>query len=289
MNTQHPLNEHQHQMNKHQLAALEHEGELASGLVGEALAVTASLFRHAGSEVRRVVDLGSGPGVGTGALVMTFPDATVVAVDNSAAMLQRAAARAAGLGHADRVETRLLDLDGDLRSLGSCDLAWAAMSIHHAHDEVATLRALRSLIAPLGLLCVLERAEPMSVRCVDELGRAGIWDRLAEAHGRWFEHMRPRLPGAMKAEVYASMLAEAGLDVVIDRQLARNVEVPRDPRLHEFIAELLRKSLTNLAPFAAEDDLQALRELLEAPPSPGRWEGAQVTISRKLFIAAATS
>lgn len=276
-------------MQDHQLAALEHEGELSSGLAEEALAVTARLFHDAGSQVRRVVDLGCGPGVGTAALVKTFPDATVVAVDNSSAMLERTAARAAGPGHAGRVETRLLDLDGDLRSLGRCDLAWAAMSIHHAHDEVATLRALRSLVAPLGLLCVLERAEPLSVRSADELGRPGIWDRLAEAHQRWFEHMRPRLPGATKAEFYPSMLAEARLDVVIDRPLTRNVEVPRDPTMQQFIAGVLRRSLTDLVPFASEDDLDALRELLEAPSSPDRWEGAQVTISRKMFIAAATS
>ena len=277
-------------MHDRQLSALEYEGELSSGLAEEALAVTARLFDDAESRVRRVVDLGCGPGVGTAALVKTFPAAMVVAVDNSAAMLERTAARAAGLGHADRVETRLLDLDGDLRSLGRCDLAWAAMSIHHAHDEVATLRALRSLIAPLGLLCVLERAEPLSVRCADELGRPGIWDRLAEAHGRWFEHMRPRLPGAMNAEVYPSMLAEAGLNVVIDRPLTRNVEVPRDPMMHQFIAGVLRRSLTNLAGFAGEDDLRARQELLsEAPSSPDRWEGAEVRISRKMFIATAAS
>ncbi len=101
--------------------------------------------------------------------------------------------------------------------------------------------------------------------------------------------MRPRLPGALRAEIYPSMLAEAGLDVVIDRPLTRNVEVPRDPMMHQFIAAVLRRSLTNLAAFAAEDDLEALRELLEASSSPDRWEGAQVTISRKVFIAAATS
>ncbi len=276
-------------MHEHQHMALRHEGELSSGLTEEALAVAARLFDDAGSEVRRVVDLGCGPGVGTGALVRTFPGATVVAVDNSPAMVEQAAARAAGLQHADRVETRLLDLDGDLQSLGHCDLVWAAMSIHHAHDEVATLRALRSLIAPLGLLCVLERAEPLSARCTDELGRPGIWDRLAEAHHRWFEHMRPRLPGAMKAEAYPSMLAEAGLDVVVDRPLECNVEVPRDPIMHQFVADVLQKSLTDLAAFADEDDLAALRGLLEAPASPDRWDGARVTISRRLFIAAPAS
>jgi trans-aconitate methyltransferase len=276
-------------MHEHRLAALEHEGELSSGLTEAALAVTARLFQDAGSQVRRVVDLGCGPGVGTGALVRTFPDATVVAVDNSPAMLARATARAAALAYADHVETRLLDLDGDLRSLGRCHLVWAAKSIHHAHDEVATLRALRSLIAPLGLLCVLERAEPLSVTGADELGRPGIWDRLAEAQQRWFEHARPHLPGAMKAEAYPSMLAEAGLDVVIDRPLTRTVEVPRDPLMHQFIAEVLRRTLTDLVAFAAEDDLAALRQLLDARSSADRWDGAHVTISRKLFVAAATS
>ena len=154
-------------MRDHQLSALEHEGELSSGLSEEALADIVRLFDDAGSRVRRVADLGCGPGVGTGALVRTFPAATVVAVDNSVTMLEQTAARAARLGYADRVETRLLDLNGDLQSLGRCDLAWAAMAIHHAHDEVATLRALRSLITPVGFLCILERAQPLSVRCAD--------------------------------------------------------------------------------------------------------------------------
>jgi trans-aconitate methyltransferase len=272
----------------HQHAALEHEGELSSGVAQEALAITARLFDDADTRVGRVVDLGCGPGVGTTALARTFPDATVVAVDNSPAMLERTAARAAGLGQAGRVETRVLDIDGDLGSLGCCDLVWAAMSIHHAHDEVATLRALRSMVAPAGLLCVLERADPLSARCAGELGRPGIWERLAEAHRRWYESMRPHLPGAMKAEDYPAMLAEAGLEVVVGRSLTRIVAVPRDPAMHQFVAGVLGASVRNLAAFAAEDDLEALRGLLdEDPPSPRRWEGAAVTVSRKLFVARA--
>lgn len=273
-------------MDAHHHAALEHEGELSSGLAEEAIALAARLFDEAKAEVLRVVDLGCGPGVGTGALLEAFPGATVVAVDESPVMLERAAARAAGLGHSGRIETRQLDLNGELGSLGSCDLAWAGMSIHHARDEVTTLRTVRTLIAPLGLLCVLERAEPLFVRLADEVGRAGIWDRLEEARRQWFEHMRDRLPGAMKAEAYPSMLAAAGLDVVIDRPLTGIVEVPRDPAMHEFIAGVLRRSLTDLAAFADEADLEALRRFLdEAPPAPGRWSGLQVTTSRKLFVA----
>lgn len=275
-------------MHDHHHAALEHEGELSSGLAEEAIALTAGLLDDAGPEVRRILDLGCGPGVGTAALAEAFPDATVVAVDESAVMLGRAVARVAGLGYAARVETHQLDLNGDLSSLGRCDLAWAAMSIHHANDEVSTLRAVRSLIVPLGLLCVLERAEPMFVRFADELGRTGIWDRLEEARRRWFEHKRDRLPGAMKADAYPSMLAAAGLEVIIDRPLTGTVEVPR--AMQKFVIGVLRGSLTDLSSFADEADLEALRRLLaEASLSPERFNAVQVTTSRKLFVARSAS
>ncbi|CAA9513218.1 MAG: hypothetical protein AVDCRST_MAG67-2929 [uncultured Solirubrobacteraceae bacterium] len=152
-----------------------------AGLVEEAIAVCAGLLGDAGAQVRRVIDLGCGPGVGTALLAQAFGSASVLAVDGSRAMLERAEARATRLGHAGRVETRQLDLDEDLASLGRCDLAWAAMAVHHAGDEVATLRRIRSLLDPRGLLCVLERADPTFIRFADDLGHPGIWNRLEAA------------------------------------------------------------------------------------------------------------
>ncbi|HEY6889470.1 MAG TPA: methyltransferase domain-containing protein, partial [Solirubrobacter sp.] len=140
--------------------ALEVEGELTAGLAAEAIALCADRFEAAGATVRRVIDLGCGPGVGTALLAEAFPSATVVAVDGAAAMLARAEARAARRGVASRIEARQLDLDGDLQALGECDLAWAAMAIHHAGDEIATLGRIRELLRPRGLVCVLERADP---------------------------------------------------------------------------------------------------------------------------------
>ena len=273
-------------MHDHWPAALEREGELSAGLMDDVLAIAERLFDGREAAVRRVVDLGSGPGVGTVALARAFPQAAIIAVDNSPAMLDLVAARAADGGHARRVETAQLDLDGDLGTLGPADLVWAAMSIHHASDEVATLRALRSLIEPDGLLCILERSDPLSVACTDDLGRPGLWDRLAEAMRQWFEHVRPRMPGAMKAEVYPAMLAAAGLHILVDCSLTRAVSAPSDPLTHEFIAGVLARSVTNLEGFAAEDDLRALRVLVdEAPSSRDAWAGAEVTISRKVYIA----
>ncbi|MCZ4493474.1 MAG: SAM-dependent methyltransferase, partial [Conexibacter sp.] len=70
-------------------AALEVEGQLASGLAAEAIALCADWFAARGRTVQRVVDIGSGPGVDTARLAERFPSATVVAADGSTAMLAR--------------------------------------------------------------------------------------------------------------------------------------------------------------------------------------------------------
>lgn len=272
-------------------ALLEVEGELSLGLVEEAIAVCAGLFDDAGVQVRRVIDLGCGPGVGTALLARAFRSASVLALDGSRAMLERAEARAARLGHAGRVETRRLDLDEDLASLGRCDLAWAAMAIHHADDEVATLRRIGSLVDPSGLVCVLERADPAFIRFAEDLGHPGIWDRLEAARAEWFESVRDRMPGAMNAEAYPAMLAAAGLHLVVHRTLVGTLEAPPDAATHGFIAGQLERTVGDLASVAAESDLHALRRFVErTPPFPdGRWHGATITSSRKLLIARPTA
>jgi trans-aconitate methyltransferase len=265
-------------------AALEVEGELASGLAAEAIELCADRFADQGRTVERVVDIGSGPGVDTARLAERFPSATVVAADGSAAMLARAEARAKRLGLADRVETCAVDLNGDLQIVGSCDLAWSAMAIHHAEDEVATLSRIRELLRPQGLVCLLERAAPMSVRLADDLGRPGIWERLEAARSEWSERARPRLPGALNAERYPSMLASAGLDVVTSRTLTNTVTAPEDPATREFLGAHLRATARNVADFADAGDVEALVAIVDASRD-ARWDRVTVTSSRKLFIA----
>ncbi len=272
-------------------ALLEVEGELSLGLVEEAITVCAGLFDDAGVQVRRVIDLGCGPGVGTALLTQAFRSASVLAVDGSRAMLERAEARATRLGHAGRVESRQLDLNEDLASLGRCDLAWTAMAIHHADDEVATLQRIRSLLDSRGLVCVLERADPTFIRFADDLGHPGIWNRLEAARGEWFESVRDRMPGAMNAEAYPSMLAAAGLHLVVDRTLVGTLEAPPDAATNQFIAGQLERTVRDLASVATETDLHALRTFVQRmPPSTeGRWHGASITSSRKLLIARPTA
>jgi trans-aconitate methyltransferase len=261
-------------------AALEVEGELSSGLAAEAIGCCAERFADEGRTVERIVDLGSGPGVGTTLLAASFPAALVVAADGSPVTLARAEARAERHGLAHRISARVVDLDGDLQILGSCDLAWSAMAVHHAEDEVATLRRIRDLVRPQGLVCLLERADPMSIRLADDLGRPGIWDRLDEARGAWLR-ARPTLPGAPHAEHYPSLLASAGLDVVVARTLTDTVAAPGDPATRTVLGEQLRASVRHVADFADAADVEAVAE----GSRHARWDGVTVTSSRRLFVA----
>lgn len=186
-------------------AALEADGELAAGLTDQAIALCTDLLDLDSTEVRRVVDVGCGPGVATSSLAEAVGSAMVVAVDRSPVMLARTADREARHGVSARVEPRSLDLNSDLHALGAFDLVWAALALHHADDEPAAMRSFGMLVRPQGLLCLIERADPIVVRFARDLGRPDIWDRIRSAQSEWFEHARPALLGTTNVASYADI------------------------------------------------------------------------------------
>lgn len=131
---------------------LEREGLDLLGVVTTAATWSGQLA----GPVRRVVDIGSGPGVGSCELARCFPDAHVVAVDASPSMLERAVERARSLGLDDRVWTHLAELPSGLDGLGPADIAFASMSLHHMPDPGEALDAIRRLLTDDGLLVVIE-------------------------------------------------------------------------------------------------------------------------------------
>lgn len=136
---------------------LEREGEFVRPLHDELVdSIRAALGVH---PVRRVLDLGSGPGVATTLLAEAFPAARATAADASAPLLELAAARADRLGLSDRVETQLVDLEGSLDVLvadGPADVVWASMVLHHVDGLAHTLARIRDLLAPGGVLALVE-------------------------------------------------------------------------------------------------------------------------------------
>ena len=243
-------------------AYTELQGDVLGALAADAVAVLAEEVRRQDLEVRRVLDIGCGPGVATVDLARQFPAARVVAVDGSAAMLARAAARVTRFGVADRVETLLAELPGGLGPLERAEVVWASMVVHHVGDETAALRQIQEVLAPGGVLALVERARPLRVRPAG--ADTGLWDRLDAAGEHWFAGMRAALPDAAPSADYPLMLAGAGLDVVADEVLTLDLDGPLDGPGRRFAHEHLTHTRTRLEGHAEPADLAALDELLAA-------------------------
>ena len=244
-------------------ADTELEGEVFLDLLGRAVSVLAAACAASGIRVRRVLDLGCGPGVATCLLAEQFSGATVVAVDGSPAMLERATARARRLGVASRVETRLAEFPAGLGTLGPADVAWVSMALHHLGNESDALRLIRELLAPAGLLALVERADPLRPLLGTDLGRPGIWDRLDSAWEAWFSDMRAGLPGATESDDYPTMLRAGGFEVLADEIITDVVAAPLDASARRVTQRYLQGIQERLAGFADAADLGAL-DLLTA-------------------------
>jgi SAM-dependent methyltransferase len=212
--------------------------------------------------VARVLDIGSGPGVGTCALAEHFPGAQVVAVDSSMAMLERTVERAAARGLAVRVGTHLADLADGLEGLEPADLIWASMSLHHVGDGVGALRALRDLLQPEGLIVIVEMARPMRV-LPESLGLAGLVDRLDRAGEDWFGSMRAGLRGSVPSEDLPAMVHAAGLDMVGSRRASVRLDPPLSDDARRLALGHLRRLQTQLGERLDDDDQRTLEVLTD--------------------------
>ncbi|MEV6973444.1 methyltransferase domain-containing protein [Kitasatospora sp. NPDC093806] len=243
-------------------AHLEREAEIQAPAVTEATRWLRGLA--SGAPVGRVLDVGSGPGVIAGLLADAFPDAEVVAVDQSAALLERARTRSGG-----RVGVRQADLPGDFGTLGAADLIWSGNAIHHLGDQQAALTALAGTLRPGGLLAVAERGLPVRFLPRDlGLGRPGLQARLDAAHEEVFAAMRADIPGSVATvEDWPAMLAEAGLVLAGSRTFLVDHPAPLDLPARAYLHVQLSRRRDQLGGLLDAGDLAVLDALLdrEAP------------------------
>ncbi|MFF8770120.1 class I SAM-dependent methyltransferase [Kitasatospora sp. NPDC015120] len=216
--------------------------------------------------VRRVLDVGSGPGVIAGLLADAFPAAEVVAVDQSAALLERARTRSAG-----RVATLRADLPEDFGTLGGADLVWSGNAIHHLGDQQAALTALAATLRPGGVLAVAERGLPARYLPRDlGLGRPGLQARLDAAHEETFAAMRAAVPGTVAVvEDWPAMLAAAGLVPAGSRTFLVDHPAPLDTPVREFLHVQLTRRREQFAGLLDDADLAALDALLDRDAPTG--------------------
>jgi len=160
---------------------LDLEAAISGSMTEEALnAATAALD----AEPTRIVDLGAGTGAGTLALAERFPSAHVDSLDISTDLLSKLDKAATSAGVTDRVDTHLVDLDGDWSRVvpPQVDLIWASMSLHHVQNPDQVLRRAFTALRPGGALVVSEMTGALSYEPEDlNSGVAGLGGRVIAA------------------------------------------------------------------------------------------------------------
>ncbi|ARF72399.1 SAM-dependent methyltransferase [Kitasatospora albolonga] len=247
---------------------------------------------------RRIVDLGCGTGAGTFALLDRFPEAHVTAVDTSAAHLQRVREKACARGDEGRVRTVQADLDAaDWPDLGTPDLVWASASMHHMADPGRALRTVHGLLAPGGLLAVVELSGfPRFLPADAPEDRPGLEDRCHEVSARFHaEHVPhrgadwgPVLTGAgFTVEDEHVITVDTGRTDGAEGVRADRTEGARAEAVRAYALSSLRRLRRSVADGLAPEDLAALDRLLDTggPGSLLRRDDLTVRTERTAWAA----
>lgn len=269
-------------------AHLVSEAEVMLPYVTEAAETAAGVCREAGIAVRRILDIGSGPGVIACELARCFPEATVVAADGAAPLLQRAAARAKEAGLAGRVQTVLVDLPNGVDKLGHADLIWMAMVLHHIGDEATMLRRLRAMLDPRGMLVLVEHGDPLRFLPEGaEPSPPGFNDRLTALDAEWLAAMRSDLPGATPSAGYSAMLEAAGFAVVVNRVVHVRLVAPLADAPRQMVQSRLRRMQELFAERLDAADGAALAVLSDEGDPLGvmRRDDVFLDASRHVYVA----
>ncbi|MCQ8768372.1 class I SAM-dependent methyltransferase [Streptomyces telluris] len=243
---------------------LELEGEAHSPYVQQAV----EELRHlTGGAPRRILDIGSGPGVAACRLAQAFPRAEVVAVDGSPELLARAEERAARLGV--RLRTRVAGFPEGIDGLGTADLVWTAQVVHHVGDQQDALGRLAGLLAPGGVLAVVEGE--MRARSLPRdlgFGRPGLQARLDVAMAERFSRMRNELPGSVAVvEDWPGMLRAAGLAQVRSKTFLVDRPAPLDEGTRQSVRQSLERQRRMCTELLDAGDAATLDRLLD-PADP---------------------
>ncbi|WP_030612742.1 class I SAM-dependent methyltransferase [Streptomyces sclerotialus] len=256
---------------------LERQAEIATPMYEQAADWLRTLLggaeEHATGEapVRRIWDVGSGPGVLTCLLARAFPGAEAVAVDPAPALLARVRDRAARLGLADRVRTHEAELPGGLEGLGAADLVWTSKVLHHVGDQQAAVALLAGRLRPGGVLAVAEGGLPDRMLPRDiGIGRPGLQARMDAAQEEWFAEMRAALPGHRgTVEDWPAMLAAAGLRDTAARTFLLDLPAPLTGAARDHVAARLSRAADMYGDLLDASDRAVLARLTDPEDEAG--------------------
>jgi SAM-dependent methyltransferase len=255
----------------------------AEVLAGYLAGLTAWVAESAPPPVARIIDLGSGTGTGTFALLRRFPDAHVTAVDVAPDRLSRLRHRAGELGLAGRVEVVAADLDEPWPNLGPADLVWASMALHHLADPDRALAQVFGLLRPGGSLAVAETTATESFpRFLPDGADAGLEDRLHALLGDLHTEQVPEL-----GSDWAARLTAAGFTIAAERAFVVALEPPLPARAGRYAQLSLDRMRSGLAGRLGLADQHALAVLAagDGPGSIRNREDLTVRATRPAWLA----
>lgn len=229
---------------------------------------------------RRILDLGSGTGAGALALAGRFGEADVIAVDVSAARLDRLRARARELGLDGRIRTVQADLDAGWPATGPVDLVWASNSLHHvaAPDEVLT--GVFTALQPGGVVAVAE-LDSFPRFLPPDLG-AGLEERCHAALAESMAHQLPEL-----GSDWGPRLRKAGFMAGAGRTFTIDLAPPLPPAAGRYAQLSLQRLRAGLDGQISAADLATLDQLLDGdgPGSILRRDDLTVRATRTVWVA----
>jgi SAM-dependent methyltransferase len=237
--------------------------------------------------VARIVDLGSGTGTGTLALLRRFPQAQVTAVDLDAERLARLTHRAGELGLADRIGTVRADLDQPWPELGPAgqgtDLVWTSMALHHVADPGQVLERIFGLLRPGGSLAIAETNPLASFpRFLPAGAGAEVEDRVHELLAVRLAEQVPE----MGAD-WTPRLTAAGFTVAAERVFDVALTAPLPPAAGRYAQLSLDRLRTGLADQLDPADLKTLDALVagDGPDSVRHRDDLTVRATRLTWLA----
>ncbi|MGP3944570.1 MULTISPECIES: class I SAM-dependent methyltransferase [Streptomyces] len=260
---------------------LDLDAEVLHTFLSEATAVLAQLTRD--EPLHRILDLGSGTGAGTLALLQRFEGAEAIAVDRSPRLLDHLRGKARARGVEDRVRTVQADLDAAWPEFGAVNLVWASASLHHLTDPDRGLRQIFESLRPGGLLAVIEMAGfPRFLPDDVGRGRPGLEARCHAARAEAHAESLPDL-----GSDWGPRLSAAGFTVEVERPFTIDLRPPLPESVGRYAQASLGVLRSRVAEKLSSEDLATLDHLIDSDSPDGvvRRDDLTVRAERTLWAA----
>ncbi len=233
--------------------------------------------------ILRILDLGSGTGTGTFALLDRFERADAIALDMSAQLLDHLSGKARTLGLAGRIRVIQADLDTAWPAIDTVDLVWASSSLHHMADPDRVLGQVFAALRPSGILVVAE-IDSFPRFLPDDLG-LGNPGLEARCHAAIAEERAAKLPHL--GSDWGSRLSQAGFIIQAERPFDIILTAPLPAATGRYAQASLRRIQSGLDGRISADDLATLLTIIESDGPAGILQRDDLTVraARTVWVA----